>query len=175
MQTQITTEEFEVIYKRYTPRLKGLAKKFLYRDALAEECVQDVFRKLLKQEDFDKLREEDRLRAWLFIVCKNAALNIKRKENRFVEEKEDESLSEDPNPFENLDKKECYKKASSLIKEILSTDQQKAIKLRYFSDLDYKQIAKKMKTTTGNVGHMLSVGLAKVRSKLSKRIDFRTV
>ena len=174
MERQITTEEFEVIYKQYTPRLKGLAKKFLYRDSLAEECVQDVFRKLLKQ-DFDKICQEDHLRAWLFTVCKNGAFNIKRKESRFVEEKEDESLSEDPNPFENLDKKECYKKATALMKEVLSIDQQRAIKLRYFSDLDYKQIAKKMKTTTGNVGYMLSAGLAKVREKLTKRIDFRTV
>lgn len=167
MQTQITSEEFEVVYKQYTHRLKGLAKKFLYRDTLAEECVQDVFRKLLKQ-DFDKIREDDHLRAWLFTVCRNGALNIKRKESRFVEEKEDESISEDLNPFENLDKKEYYKQASILIKEILSKDQQRAIKLRYFSDLDYKQIAKKMKTTTGNVGYMLSTALGKVRKKLSK-------
>jgi len=169
METQITTEEFEVIYKQYTPRLKGLAKKFLYRDSLAEECVQDVFRKLLKQ-DFDKIREECHLRAWLFTVCRNGALNIKRKESRFVEEKEDESLSEDPDPFENLDKKECYKKATVLMKGILSKDQQKAIKLRYFSDLNYKEIAKKMKTTTGNVGFLLSIGLSKVRKKLMKSI-----
>ena len=169
METQITTQEFEVIYKQYTPRLKGLAKKFLYRDSLAEECVQDVFRKLLKQ-DFDKIREEDHLRAWLFTVCRNGALNIKRKESRFVEEKEDESLSEEPNPFENLDKRECYKKATALMKGVLSKDQQKVIKLRYFSDLSYKEIAKKMKTTTGNVGFLLSVGLSKVRKKLMKSI-----
>jgi RNA polymerase sigma-70 factor (ECF subfamily) len=169
METQITTQEFEVIYKQYTPRLKGLAKKFLYRDSLAEECVQDVFRKLLKQ-DFDKIREEDHLRAWLFTVCRNGALNIKRKESRFVEEKEDESLSEEPNPFENLDKKECYKKAIALMKGVLSKDQQKVIKLRYFSDLSYKEIAKKMKTTTGNVGFLLSIGLSKVRKKLMKSI-----
>ena len=142
METQITSEEFEIIYKEYTPRLKGLAKKFLYRESLVEECVQDVFRKLLKQ-DFNKIREENHLRAWLFTVCKNGAFNIKRKESRFVEEKEDESLSEDPDPFENLDKKECYKKATVLMKDILSKDQQKAIKLRYFSDLNYKEIAKK--------------------------------
>ena len=169
METQITTQEFEVIYKQYTPRLKGLAKKFLYRDSLAEECVQDVFRKLLKQ-DFDKIREENHLRAWLFTVCRNGALNIKRKESRFVEEKEDESLSEDPNPFENLDKRECYKKATALMKGVLSKDQQKVIKLRYFSDLSYKEIAKKMKTTTGNVGFLLSIGLSKVRKKLMKSI-----
>ena len=169
METQITTQEFEVIYKQYTPRLKGLAKKFLYRDSLAEECVQDVFRKLLKQ-DFDKIREENHLRAWLFTVCRNGALNIKRKESRFVEEKEDESISEEPNPFENLDKRECYKKATALMKGVLSKDQQKVIKLRYFSDLSYKEIAKKMKTTTGNVGFLLSIGLSKVRKKLMKSI-----
>lgn len=169
MQTQMTTEQFEIVYKEYTPRLKGLAKKFLYRDSLVEECVQDVFRKLLKQ-DLSKISGESHLRAWLFKVCKNASLKIKEKENRFVEENEDENLCEDPNPFENLDKRECYKKATLLMKDVLSKDQQKAIKLRYFSDLDYKEIAKKMKTTTGNVGFLLSVGLTKVRKKLLKSI-----
>ena len=43
----------------------------------------------------------------------------------------------------------------------------KDIKIRQGID---KEIAKKMKTTTGNVGFLLSVGLSKVRKKLMKSI-----
>ena len=52
----------------------------------------------------------------------------------------------------------------------LSKQQQKVIKLRYYSDLDYAQIAKKMKTTSGNVGFHLSTGLKNLRKKLLKSI-----
>jgi len=171
MQTQITKEEFETIYKEYTPRLKGFAQKFLFRDCLVEECVQEVFRKLLKQ-DFSKIDnsiESNHLQKWLFTVCRNTSFKLKNKENRYVEENHCDTISEEANPFEILDNKECGKQMLKALKT-LSKQQQKVIKLRYYSDLDYAQIAKKMKTTSGNVGFHLSTGLKNLRKKLLKSI-----
>jgi RNA polymerase sigma factor (sigma-70 family) len=168
MNTKITDDLFEQVYKDYLPRLHAFSKKILYSDSIAEECIQIVFSKLLKQ-DFSKIENADHLQKWLFTVCKNTSLKLKAKENRYVESQEDESLSEDPDPFENLDRKELYKEVDKIL-NTLSPQQKKMIKLRYFSDLDYSQIAKKMKTSTGNVGFHLCTALKNVRKKLAKSI-----
>jgi RNA polymerase sigma-70 factor (ECF subfamily) len=168
MNTKITDELFAEIYKDYFPRLFSHAKKILYNDSLVEECVQTVFSKLLEQ-DYSKIENIDHLRKWLFTVCRNTSFKLKIKENRYVQAEENESFCEDPSPFENLDRKELYKQVSKIL-NTLSPQQKKMVKLRYFSDLDYGQIAKKMKTTTGNVGFHLSTALKNVRKKLVKSI-----
>jgi RNA polymerase sigma-70 factor (ECF subfamily) len=168
MNTKITDELFTEVYKDYFPRLSAHARKILYSDSLVEECVQIVFSKLL-QQDYSKIQNTDHLQRWLFTVCRNTSFKLKLKENRYVTAEENESLCEDPNPFENLDRKELYKQVSNIL-NTLSPQQKKMVKLRYFSDLDYGQIAKKMKTTTGNVGFHLSTALKNVRKKLVKSI-----
>jgi RNA polymerase sigma-70 factor (ECF subfamily) len=171
MQIQISTEQFNKIYTEYTPRLRGFAKKVLFRECLVEECVQEVFTKLLKQ-DFSKIdssTDSNHLQKWLFTVCRNTSFKLKNKEGRYVEENDFDTISDEAGPFENLDNKECAKKMLKALKT-LSKQQQKVIKLRYYSDLDYAQIAKKMKTTSGNVGFHLSTGLKNLRKKLLKSI-----
>jgi RNA polymerase sigma-70 factor (ECF subfamily) len=168
MNAKITDELFTEVYKDYFPRLSAHARKILYSDSLVEECVQIVFSKLL-QQDYSKIQNTDHLHKWLFTVCRNTSFKLKIKENRYVPAEENESLCEDPDPFENLDRKELHKQVNKIL-NTLSPQQKKMLKLRYFSDLDYGQIAKKMKTTTGNVGFHLSTALKNLRKKLAKSI-----
>ncbi len=168
MSSKITDESFTQVYKDYFPRLYSYSKKILCNDSLVEECVQTVFSKLLMQ-DYSKIENSEHLQKWLFTVCRNTSFKLKIKENRYVESEEEDSICEDLNPFENLDRKELYKKVEKLL-NTLSNQQKKMIKLRYFSDLDYSQIAKKMKTSSGNVGFHLSTALKTVRKKLAKSI-----
>jgi RNA polymerase sigma factor (sigma-70 family) len=168
MNTKITDDLFTEVYKNYFPRLSAHARKILYSDSLVEECIQIVFSKLLEQ-DYSKIQNTDHLHKWLFTVCRNTSFKIKTKENRYVPAEENESFCEDLDPFENLDRKELYKKIKKIL-NTLSPQQKKTIKLRYFSDLDYNEIAKKMKTSTGNVGFHLSTALKNVRTKLTKSI-----
>ena len=167
MQTQISTEEFNTLYNEWTPKLRAYAKKILYNQENVEDCVQEVFRKLLKQ-DFDKIR--DHIQSWMFVVCRNTSLKVKAKQKLFVDSfEEEEAISEDHNPFECLDRKELYKKVQNIIKN-LTPQQKKMIQLRYKSDLSYEEIAKKMKTTSGNVGFHLSTAVKNVRKKLLNSI-----
>jgi RNA polymerase sigma factor (sigma-70 family) len=60
---------------------------------------------------------------------------------------------------------ELIKVMSRLIKK-LSKNQQKALKLKYFKDCSYAEIAKKLKTSSGNVGFMLSTAISKLKKLL---------
>ena len=168
MNAKITDELFTEVYTNYFPRLSAYARKILYNEHLVEECVQTVFSKLLNQ-DYSKIENISHLQKWLFTVCRNTSFKLKTKENRYVEVEENETICEDPSPFENLDRKELYKEVNKILKTF-SPQQKKMIKLRYFSDLDYNQIAKKLKTTSGNVGFHLSTALKNLRKKLTKSI-----
>jgi RNA polymerase sigma factor (sigma-70 family) len=167
MQTQISTEEFNALYNEWTPKLRAYANKILYNQENVEDCVQEVFRKLLNQ-DFDKIKNH--IQSWMFVVCRNTSLKVKAKQKLFVDSfEEDEAISEDYNPFESLDRKELYKKIEIIVKN-LTPQQKKMIQLRYKSDLSYEEIAKKMKTTSGNVGFHLSTAIKNVRKKLLNSI-----
>ena len=166
---QISEEEFNEVYKEYFPRLLGHSKKILKRHDLAEDMVHEVFSRLLK-EDFNKIKGH--LKQWLFLVSYTCSLKQLKKENRFIEAIESDTISEDADPFENLNKKEMYKDVFSLIKK-LGPKQQEILKLRFYSDLQYKQIAKKMKTTEGSVGFHLSISLRDLRKEFAKSVDKR--
>lgn len=167
MQTQISTEQFNELYDLWFPKMKIYAKKFVYSEELARDCAQEVFRKLLIQ-DFDKIK--DHLQSWMFTVCRNTSFKASKKQSIFVYDfEEEEAICEDPTPYQALDKKELYKKIENLLKK-LSPQQRKMIRLRYKSDLSYEEIAKKMKTTTGNVGFHLSTGIKTLKQKLLKSI-----
>jgi RNA polymerase sigma factor (sigma-70 family) len=168
MQTQISKEQFNELYKHWTPKLRAYANKFLHNQQMVEDCVQEVFSKLFIQ-DFDKIK--DHIQAWMFTVCRNTSFKMKKKESIFVytELDEDEAVCEDPTPDVCLDKKILYKKVENILKK-LTPQQRKMIRLKYKSDLSYEEIAKKMKTSTGNVGFHLSTSLKNVRKKLLKSI-----
>jgi RNA polymerase sigma-70 factor (ECF subfamily) len=167
MQAQISTEEFNELYKEWTPKLRSYAKRILYNQEIVEDCVQEVFRKLL-QQDFEKIK--DHVQSWMFTVCRNTSFKIKAKQKLFVDAfEEEEALCEDYDPFESLDRKELYNKVQKIIKT-LSKQQKKILQLRYNSDLSYEEIAKKLKTTSGNVGFHLSTAIKNVRKKLLNSI-----
>jgi RNA polymerase sigma factor (sigma-70 family) len=50
----------------------------------------------------------------------------------------------------------------------LSENQRKAIKLRYFNNLSYAEIAKKMKTSENNVGFTICTGIKNLKKHFFK-------
>ena len=83
MQTQISIEDFNKLYEEWTPKLRSFSKKILYNQEVVEDCVQEVFRKLL-QQDFNKIK--DHVQAWMFTVCRNTSLKLKAKQKVFLKQ-----------------------------------------------------------------------------------------
>ena len=116
------------------------------------------------------LRSEDEPATWLFTVCRNAALNVCRKERRllYVDEEVIEAReSEQPMPFDQLEQKE----ASGFLLRIVSTlplRQQEVIQLKFQNDLSYEQIAGIMQTTANNVGVLLHTALKTLRQRYAQ-------
>jgi RNA polymerase sigma factor (sigma-70 family) len=157
-------EEFDEIVHRFEIPLLQYAQRITNNREQARDCVQETFVKFQRN---GALRREDEPATWLFTVCRNAALNVCRKEKRmmYVDEEVIESCeSEQPMPFDQLEKKE----ATGFLLRIVSTlplRQQEVIQLKFQNDLSYQQIAEIMQTTANNVGVLLHTALKTLRQR----------
>ena len=113
------------------------------------------------------LRHKDEPATWLFTVCRNAALNVCRKERRMMyvdEELIEASANEQPMPFEQLQQKE----ATGFLLQIVGTlppRQQEVLQLKFQNDLSYQQIAEILQTNSNNVGVLLHTALKTLRER----------
>jgi RNA polymerase sigma factor (sigma-70 family) len=162
--TRSKPEDFEQILHRFEIPLLQYARRITGDREQARDVVQETF---IKFQRNGALRREDEPATWLFTVCRNAALNVCRKERRMIHL--DEQLieareSEQPMPFTQLEQKE----AAGFLLRIVATlppRQQEIIQLKFQNDLSYQQIAKIMQTTANNVGVLLHTALKTLRQR----------
>jgi len=160
-------EEFEEIVHRFEIPLLQYARHITGDREQARDVVQETF---VKFERNGALRREDEPATWLFTVCRNAALNVCRKERRMMyvdEELIEARESEQPMPFDQLEQKE----AAGFLLQIVSTlplRQQEVLQLKFQNDLSYQQIAAIMQTTANNVGVLLHTALKTLRQRYAQ-------
>jgi RNA polymerase sigma-70 factor (ECF subfamily) len=157
-------DEFEEIVHRFQVPLLQYAGRITGDREQARDVVQETF---IKFQRNGALRRENELATWLFTVCRNAALNVCRKERRmmYVDEEVIEAReSEQPLPFDQLEQKE----ATAFLLDIVGTlppRQQEVLQLKFQNDLSYQQIAEIMRTTANNVGVLLHTALKTLRER----------
>ena len=161
---QRNVEEFEEIVHRFEIPLLQYARRITGDREQARDVVQETFVKFQRN---GALRREDKPATWLFTVCRNAALNVCRKERRmmYVDEEVIEAReSEQPMPFDQLEQKE----ATGFLLRIVGTlppRQQEVIQLKFQNDLSYQQIAEITKTTANSVGVLIHTALKTLRHR----------
>ncbi|MCA9135897.1 MAG: sigma-70 family RNA polymerase sigma factor [Planctomycetales bacterium] len=146
--------------------LMGYATYLLGDRDRAGDVVQDAFVRLCKQPK-EEVRE--RVRQWLFRVCRNRALDIMKKESRMKtldDAKASRQISRDSDPSSIAEMAERHENAQSLLAE-LPGRQQEVIRLKVHGGLSYQEISELTGLSVGNVGYLLSTGLKLVRSRLT--------
>lgn len=76
-------EAFGALYRRHAPAVYGLALRILGDRTAAEDIVQDVFLRALDQ--IDRLRDGERLGAWLKRSAANACIDLIRRRRPLVD------------------------------------------------------------------------------------------
>ncbi|MCA1962859.1 MAG: sigma-70 family RNA polymerase sigma factor [Prosthecobacter sp.] len=139
----------------------------------AREVVQDALLKLYLTEP-DRVR--DNLKAWLFTVCRNRALDVLRKDQRLDlgnEEALGLAISHDPDPGENAVSHELYERIWDLV-EKLRPNQREVIRLKFMHDCSYQQIADITGLSVGNVGFIMHMAIKKLRELLNRELAPRS-
>ena len=159
-------EQFEEIVHRFEVPLLQYARRITGDREQARDVVQETFVKFER----NGAQLEGEPATWLFTVCRNAALNVCRKERRTMYV--DEELiaareSEQPMPFDQLEQKEATGFLLRIVGS-LPARQQEVIQLKFQNDLSYQQIAEIMQTTANNVGVLLHTALKTLRQRYAQ-------
>ena len=153
----------EKAQKEFEGPLIGYAAGLLGGDwERARDVVQDTFVKLYQQET--ELVEE-RLKSWLYTVCRNRSIDVLRKEKPMtVTESETFDSMDDarPDPSQSVETRERYEEVMRYV-ERLPENQREVIRLKFQSDLSYKEIAEITNLSVSNVGFLLHTGIKRLR------------
>jgi RNA polymerase sigma-70 factor (ECF subfamily) len=150
---------------QYQGRLIAFAARITGNLESARDVVQDTFLRLCL-EDLDGIA--DHLPAWLFRVCRNRALDVRKKEGPL------EPLDEMPNepadgagrdPHRLLEKSDEARRVLAAVAE-LPAAQQEVLRLRFQEELSYKEISAITHHSVSNVGLLIHTGIRQIRQRL---------
>jgi len=106
------------------------------------------------------------IEAWLFTVCRNRAIDHRRKQSRIIYMNETIDRASDlPGPVAALESKETADSLFGLLDQ-LTENQREVIRLKFQNDLSYREIADITQLSVTNVGFLLHTGLKKLRALL---------
>ncbi len=123
------------------------------------DAMQDMI--VILFEHIKKLKEPQAFYSWSKTILVNCCRSILRRRKRTVPME----MDEEPEEPQNLRTSEIKRDILSCLGS-LNMNQQEAIRLKYFMDLDYETIAKLTNTPVGTVKSRVFNGLAKMRDLL---------
>ena len=148
---------FEARLLRYAADLVG--------PTLARDVVQDTFLRLCDQE---RARVEGHLAAWLFTVCRNRALELRRKLKRLTALEPERPLS---GQAHGPDVAVLHQEALSRMREALGAlpeRERELVRLKFDGELSYKEIAEVTGLSVSNVGFILHGAVQRMRAAMEQ-------
>jgi RNA polymerase sigma-70 factor (ECF subfamily) len=173
---------FKALLARYQKSVYYLILKMVHSPDDAEDLTQEAFIKAFSS--IDKFDNKYAFSTWLFRIATNTAIDFLRKQKIKVYSIDAPFNAEEGNfpafhiedtaisPQEQIFKKERGKILNQAILQ-LPSKYQNLIELRYFQELSYEEIAKKLDVPLGTVKaqlfrarELLNIALAKIQSNI---------
>lgn len=150
----------------YQSLLISYAREITGEMESAKDAVQETFIRLSRQNLSDL---QPRLRPWLFIVCRNCALDHIRKVVKFSADsvEEHDRVSEDPSPDERAMATEEGRQIWDMVAG-LPLQQREIVKLKFEADLSYKEMAEILKTSVSTIGVQLHEAMETLRNRWNR-------
>jgi RNA polymerase sigma-70 factor (ECF subfamily) len=154
-----------LVFDEHQRALMGYATHLMGDADRAADVVQDTFVRLCKQS---RGQVQDRVRPWLYAVCRNRAMDILKKENRMkrLDDASATQISRDGDPQAAAQRRDSAGQAGTLM-GTLPARQQEVIRLKVESGLSYREISELTGLSVSNVGYLLHTGLKSIRSRLA--------
>lgn len=163
------TAELERLASSHRRSLLAYAYRLLHDWELAEDVVQEVFLRYLREPlGYGELRQRV---SWMFRVAHNLCIDLLRKESRRAELRERlDAPRIVPAATQVLMAGETWNQLEALL-DNLSVNQRSVLVLFFQEGMTYREIAEVTGLSISNVGMLLHRGLKKLR-KLVEKIDF---
>ncbi|MBN1441589.1 MAG: RNA polymerase sigma factor [Planctomycetes bacterium] len=160
-------EAFRPLVETYEPAVFGLCRRLLgCRGADAEDVAQETF--LRAFERLGELKDRRRFAPWLYQIARSLCRDWTRRsavERRALEEKRKEIER-------RMAGGACEGDGGCEVDPLLGTlplDERRALVLKYFEGLPYREIARRMDLSFSRVDHLIR----QARSRLSHRLSVR--
>lgn len=155
------------VFERFETPLVGYAARLVGDVDRGRDIVQDVFLRLCREGPD---RSNDHLAAWLYTVCRNRALDVRRKEQRMTSLPP--HVAESPtagtsDPAVAAERHEDASRADALLGR-LPENQQEVIRLKIQHGLRYREISEVTGLSVSNVGYLLHHGLQSLRRQFAQ-------
>ncbi len=163
-------EHLRSVLDRYEGPLLGYAARITGNADAARDVVQETFLRLCRE---GAASLNGRMPQWLFAVCRNLAIDAKRKGSRMTTLTLPETTNATKgryavaDPMRDAEVCEGSDRAIALL-ATLPNNQQEVIRLRLGAGLSYKEIAEVTGFSISNVGFLMHTGLRKLREQLSE-------
>jgi RNA polymerase sigma-70 factor (ECF subfamily) len=153
------------VVARLEQPLLRYATRILRDPEVAREVVQDTFLKLWEQrqreaEEGVERPVDKRLESWLFTVCRNRAIDIKRRGGRVLAFEQPPELPVEPNGEQRCLLGEVFEAVDELPEK-----QRRVLELRYGQHRSYRQIGESEGMSLGYVAYVLNRAVGTVRSR----------
>lgn len=153
------TGAFDTLYRRYSGKVYGFIKNRTSSSELTDDIFQGVFAKLHRSRDqFDPSLA---FKAWLFTICRTAIADSYRDRQKIETVSLDETDTEFESPKETESEFDALKPLADLPEM-----QRKAIEFRYFEELSFDEIARRLETSPHNVRQLVSRGVRNLKNLL---------
>lgn len=161
----------KALYEAEAPRMKGVARRMLRRDDLAEEALQDAFVRIW-QKAWQYDPDRGSALGWTYTVQRSVALNILRSGERedVLSPEEVGSLKDMQSVFQTADDIWERLATRSRLRRCLSNldpVKRRAVLLSYALGLSHGEIAGRLSSPLGTVKAWLRRGLASLRVCMS--------
>jgi RNA polymerase sigma-70 factor (ECF subfamily) len=161
--------EFEAwiasVVARYEAPLIRYAAQWTGDIDRARDVVQDAFLRLCRE---DRAQVDGHVAQWLFTVCRNRALDVRRKEKRMkaiTDHQAAMQTSRDAAGDRVLERHDSFEQIQRVL-STLSENQQEVVRLKFQSGLSYREISDITELSVSNVGFLLHTALKKIRERL---------
>ncbi len=152
---------FELIIEYYKNRLYGYVLKQVKNTQDAEDILQEVFFKAYRK--IDQYHSDQSFTGWMIAISRNTVIDFMRKKTNVLPLFEDQTLSDPHSPESLLLGKEFSIELDTQIHK-LPEKYQTVILLKYFEELSYEEIAKRLDISPNKVKWQLH----QARSQLMK-------
>lgn len=134
---------------------------------VAREIVQEAFMRFWKADD-NKVSEELE-KAWLYRVCRNMAIDNKRRQGVVIAVGDVTELEAYSSESPRQDSEQEFDQLTAVLNQLqrLTANQQEVIRLRFQHDMSYKEISKVTGHSVSNVGVIIHDAMKKLKILLA--------
>jgi RNA polymerase sigma-70 factor (ECF subfamily) len=163
------------LFRPYDVRARAIARRFLHQD---ESRIEDVVQESTMKAylNLPKLRNRERFGSWFLTIVRNKAIDSAKRENIYFaqtsgdEEKDFESWISNQCPFEDepCEKLNLSELTARMMQELFHLDRTygEPIRMLYFEDMTYSEIADILHKPLGTVKSLIHRGKAILKDRI---------